>query len=187
MFVINLGDELFDEDTSTFIHPVSKELHLEHSLLSISKWEAEWEIPFFNTDKTPEQSLSYIKCCILDNDFDESLLDTLSDKNILDFNTYISKDMTAKKIVNLRSSLYKKGKNRQPASQKSLTSEDIYYSMIQFHVWKECEEWPLQRLLSLLQLCSLRSNSTGEMSKSDQAKFYMEENARRKAKYHTKG
>lgn len=187
MFVINLGDELFDEETNTFLHPVGKKLHLEHSLLSISKWEAEWEIPFLNTDKTSEQSLSYIKCCVLDDDFDELLLNTLSDKNILDFNAYLSKGMTAKKIIDLRSSLSQKRKSRRPASQKALTSEDIYYSMIQFHVWKECEEWPLQRLLSLLQLCSLKSNSTGEMSKSDQAKFYREENARRKAKYHTNG
>ena len=54
--------EQFNEVTNEFITTKEQTLTLEHSLISISKWESKWCKPFFSKEaKTPEETIDYIK------------------------------------------------------------------------------------------------------------------------------
>lgn len=186
MIELTLSKEGYDETTNRFIKIPVSTITLEHSLVSLSKWESIWEVPFFNTELTPEQTISYIESCII-GDYNPDDLQYLSNENIETFSKYIERSMTAKKFYDLRESLHTKPKGKSKSSkQKITTSEDLYYNMIQFHIWKECETWPLNRLFALIRVCANRNNNE-TMSKKDTAAFYREENARRLAKYHSKG
>lgn len=181
MFILKLTNEEYNSETREFLDTEVATLHLEHSLVALSKWESKWHLPFIDTNKTPEQTISYIECCILDKDYDPEVLKYLSEKNFKDFNEYIQDPMTAKKI-------YTYGSTKSTRQNHSVvTAEDFYYSMIKFHIYKECETWHLQRLLSLIQVFSVRNDPNNKMSKKDLASFNREENARRRAKYNSKG
>jgi hypothetical protein len=184
MFIMHINREGYDDATSRFTDIPICDLKLEHSLLSLSKWESIWEVPFFSTDLNSEQTLSYIEQCIL-NDYDPDNLKYMSQKNLEDFSKYIERPMTAKKFYDLRAAIGKKNSNIKSKSSIT-TSEDLYYDMITFHIWKECETWPLPRLLALIQVFANRNNNQ-TMSKKDLATFYREENERRLAKYNSKG
>lgn len=184
MFIMHITREGYDDATNKFTDIPICDLELEHSLLSLSKWESIWEVPFISTELTSEQTLSYIEQCIL-NDYDPSNLKYMSQKNLEDFSEYIQRPMTAKKFYDLRASIGKKSSTAKKNSPIT-TSEDLYYDMITFHIWKECERWPLPRLLALIKVFANRNNNQ-TMSKKDTATFYREENARRLAKYHSKG
>ena len=57
------GGELFDEKAERFIKVKPQTLQLEHSLVSISKWEAKWKKPYLNprNPMTYEETIDYIR------------------------------------------------------------------------------------------------------------------------------
>ena len=57
------GSEMYDEEKNEFYTENSTDLILEHSLLSISKWESKWHKPFLvNDTKSVDEMIDYIRC-----------------------------------------------------------------------------------------------------------------------------
>jgi len=170
--------EAFDEAKQEFTTQGGIELHLEHSLLSLSKWESIHEKPFLEkTSKTPEEILSYIRCMLLGEIPREEILQQLSEENVEQINVYINRKMSATWFSDLGA----------PQSREIITSELIYYWMTVFHIPFECETWHLNRLFTLIRICNVKQSKPQKMSRAEIAKRNRELNAQRKAQLGTKG
>lgn len=180
--VIN-GREDFDEETSTFLYPDKVTIELEHSLVSLSKWEYIHEIPFLSgNEKTIEQVLSYISCMIInDVDFD-SIVDDLTQAHVDEIHKYMDSKHTATWFSD----------NTNRPSTQVITSELIYYWMNISGIEKSYETWHLNNLFTLLRVHSshnAKQNSAGKKTRmgSDEMARRREENARRMSEYGSKG
>lgn len=169
--------ELFDELKQEFITTKEYKLTLEHSLVSLSKWEAMYCKPFLSKDeKTFEESIDYIKCMCMTQNVDDSIFQLLTTDNISEINAYIEAPMTA--------TWYK----RESSSQgRVVTSELIYYWMITLNIPFECQKWHLNRLLTLINVCNLENQPKKKMSKKEVYSRNAAINAARKAKMNSKG
>ena len=151
------GGELLNEKTNEFITMNPQILQLEHSLISISKWEAKWKKPFLSkTEKTNEESRDYIRCMTLNN-VDSNTYVFLTKNNVEEINAYMTNPMTATTI------------NDRGASKKSnetITSELIYYWMIAANIPMECQKWHINRLLMLIRVCGAKNAPEKKMSRS---------------------
>lgn len=150
--------DLWNEENEKFIH-IDKEItiNLEHSLISISKWEQIWKKPFLTKDQlTQEQTLSYIKCMCLNNIEDDKYYKALTPDNIKTINEYLQDPMTA---TFFNEQEKKKEKNR------IITNELIYYWMISYNIPKECEKWHINRLLTLIKVCGAELEAQEKRSK----------------------
>lgn len=164
--------ENYNETTNTFTTTKPQTICLEHSLVSISKWESKWNTPFLSkSHKTTEQALDYIKCMAVGQVIDDSTLNRLTKEHMLQINDYIEAEMTATKIRN---------ENNKSASREIITSEVIYYWMIAHNIPFECEKWHLNRLLTLINVCNVKNSPPKKMSKSEIARRNAELNAARK-------
>lgn len=172
------GEE-WDEANEQFVYTDEVHLVLEHSLLSISKWESKWEKPFFSRkDKTLEEALDYIRCMTITKNVKPETYYLLSEENLNDINNYIQKKMTATTFSNL---------GHRP-SREIVTSEIIYYQMVTLGIPFECEKWHINRLLTLIKVCSIKNNPKKKrIGKHELASRNRALNAARKAKLHTHG
>lgn len=171
--------ELWDEKTNQFIDIKEQTLQLEHSLISISKWESKWCKSFISTrDKTYEETIDYIRCMTLTEDVDPIVYTTLSRKNIEKINAYIEAPMTATHFYN--------DKNGS-MSREQVTSELIYYWMITAQIPFECQEWHINRLFTLLRVCNVKNAPPKKMSKGDIMRRNAALNAQRRQQLNTKG
>ena len=131
--------ELYDEVNNKFVYLPSRELILEHSLVSISKWESKWHKSFLNTDdKSFDEVMDYIKCMCVEELEDENDLYRLSEENISDINAYIQDSMTATTFSDFSD-------NKNTKSREIITSEIIYYWMIANNIPFECQYWHLNK------------------------------------------
>lgn len=162
-------------------------LQLEHSLLSISKWESKWHKNFIGNDKlTPEQSIDYIKCMTVNPKVNPKIYSILTKENMKEIADYIGNPMTATTVKQHADGVRRYGRFKD----ENLTSELLYYYMITFGVPFECEKWHLNRLITLLKVCSVKETqgSRGnKMSSGQIAKQYAQLNAARRAANKTKG
>lgn len=174
------GDEVFNEETSEFSTVGDFVLHLEHSLLSLSKWESKFEKPFLGTEtKSPEELLWYIRMMILNQEVPEDIWNRLSKRNIEEINAYIESKQTA--------TTFGKLPETRRGRQEVITSELIYYWMVAFTIPFECESWHLNRLFSLIRICNIKQQKPTKMSRGEIARRNRELNAERRAKYNTSG
>ncbi|MFI3115561.1 MAG: hypothetical protein R3Y12_05425 [Clostridia bacterium] len=151
--------ELWDEKSQEFIEKKEQYLQLEHSLVSLSKWEAKWCKPFLgNTEKTSVEILDYIRCMTITQNIPIDVYDRLTKKNVADINDYIEAKMTATFFNN------EKNKSR---NSEIITSELIYYWMICHNIPFECQKWHLKRLLTLIQVCNIKNQPPKKRSKND--------------------
>lgn len=176
-------NDFWDEKKEQFVYvPPQREqtLQLEHSLLSLSKWESTWCKPFFSKEeKTNEEVIDYVKCMTITNNIDASVYYRLTDANIKAINDYVAAPMTATTVNNPT--------NRNRGRREIITSELIYYWMIAFNIPFECQKWHINRLLTLIQVCEAKNAPSTKMNKRDLASKYASLNAARKKKYGTKG
>lgn len=150
--------DVFDESISTFITVKPQTLKLEHSLLSLSKWESKWKKYFIgNKDKTPEEVADYIRCMTV-NTVDQILYGFLSEDDVRSIKDYIDDPMTATTIG--------KAPNERP-SRSIITSELIYYWMISYNIPVEFERWHLNRLLTLIKVCNIKNSPPKKMSRKE--------------------
>jgi len=173
------GDEVFDEESQQFDVRGGVTLYLEHSLISLSKWEAKFEKPFLSTDEmTDEESLEYIKCMTITRNVPDEVYDDLSKDNLAEIQQYIGAKMTATWFS-----------DKTPKSRRGevITSELIYYWMTVFNIWLDCEKWHLARLFALIQICNNKQEKPKKMSRSELAQRNRELNAKRKAELGTRG
>lgn len=170
--------ELFNDQTNEFINVKEHSLVLEHSLVSISKWEAKWNKPFLS--KTPmshAESVDYIRCMTMTQNIDPNVYLGVTNKIIDQVAAYIDSPMTATTF---------RADNQSRKSSKIVTSEVIYYWMIALNIPFECQRWHLNRLLTLIKVCNAES-SPKKMSQKDIYKQNKALNAARKKKLNTKG
>lgn len=173
------GDELFDEETNTFEMVDSVVLDLEHSLLSLSKWESKYEKAFLApTEKTPEEVLNYLKMMIVSPNVDPDVLNKCSQANIDEIQAYIDSTQSATTFGQMP-------ERRGPG--ETITSELIYYWMVSFNIPFECQEWHLNRLFALVRICNIKNSKQKKMPRHEVAQRNRELNARRKAELGTTG
>jgi len=171
--------ELYNRNLGIFIPVKATTLVLEYSLVAISKWESKWEIPYLSkTKKTDEQVLDLIRFMTLTKHVDPNVYEVLTDQNFRDILEYIEKPQTATTISERHN---KKGK------EETLTSEVIYYYMIAQNIPKEFEKWPLNRLITLIRVCSIKNAPPKKRGRKETLDHYKALNEARRKKYHTKG
>ena len=170
--------EFFDEKTQTFFSTKEQTLQLEHSLVSLSKWESKWCKPFLSKQqKTLAETIDYIKCMTITQNVDPNVYNCLSHSNIQDINGYIDAPMTA--------TTFNEAQNSSP--KEVITSELIYYWMISLNIPMECQRWHINRLLTLIRVCSIKNAPPKKMGKKATAARYAELNAARRKQLNTKG
>lgn len=171
--------ELWDEERAEFVSVKEQTLQLEHSLVSLSKWESKWKKPFLTKeDKTPEETIDYIRCMTLTPNVKPEVYKCLTHDNVTKINNYISDPMTAT-TINMHG-LSKGGK-------EIVTSELVYYWMVALNIPFECQKWHLNRLITLIQVCNVKNTPPKKMSKRDIMSRNAALNAARRKKYNSKG
>lgn len=175
--IIVPGREFFDEDKNEFVTTKPTKLTLEHSLISLSKWESKWEKPFLSSDKTVPETIDYIRCMTLTQNVDPLIYNALNNENVQAVIKYIESPMTATKVKS----------QKHARNSETVTAELIYYWMIALNIPFECQKWHLNKLLTLIEVCSIKNQPQKKMSKSEILRSNRELNAARRAKYKTKG
>lgn len=173
-----VGEELWDERKEEFFVTEDKTLKLEHSLVSLSKWESKWCKPFLEGEKTTEETIDYIRCMTLTQNVDPELYNHLTDDNIQRVNEYIDAPMTA--------TWFRKEEGKAP-SKEIITAELVYYWMIANNIPFDCQKWHLNRLLTLIKVCSEKSQPAKKMSPKDVMARQAALNAQRRKKLNSKG
>lgn len=178
--VVIPAGEFYSEETGEFFTTKETVLRLEHSLLSISKWESEWKKPFLDRtkDKTYEESISYIKCMTLSQNVDPNVYYAISPKLMSEINDYIADTRSATTINN---------RGPMSADKSVVTSELVYYWMAANNIPIECQKWHFSRLYMLLQIFSIKQGKEQKMSRHDVMAQNRALNAARKKAMKTKG
>lgn len=180
MFYLEIPEtDLFNEKNGEIFTIKKQTLELEHSLKSLAKWESIWKKPFFSKEEmTIEQTLSYIKCMTITPRVNDLVYThCIKAKDIEAIMLYIKDPMTATTF----------SKSSQPPSREIITAEIIYYWMIQANVPFECEKWHLERLMTLLEVCSRKNAPPKKMNKKELANRNRSLNAARRAKTGSRG
>lgn len=169
--------EYIDDDGASFVTIKGYELQMEHSLLSISKWEAKWQKPFLSEDeKTTEEFLDYFRCMTLNKNVPDYIYMTIPSDDVKRILDYIKSSQTATTITS------RKPPGTGAFNNEIVTSELIYYWMVEHGIPFECEKWHLNRLLTLIQVCNVKRSGGDKMNKNDLASYYRSVNAARRAK-----
>lgn len=171
--------ELFDEQTNEFVVVKGQKLQLEHSLVSISKWESKWNKVFLDKQpKTVEETIDYIKCMTLTPNVSPLVYKCVTNANIQEINKYIEAPMTA---------TYFSENQKGRGSREKVTSELIYYWMIALQIPFECQKWHLNRLLTLIRICNIKNAPPKKMSKRQIMSRNAALNAARRKQYNSTG
>ena len=179
MLVLTVPEtELYNEEASTFVTEPEVVLELEHSLSSLSKWESEWEKPFLGpTPKTEAETVGYIKAMTL-SDFPPEVFSRLTNVHLDLVNAYINSKQTA--------TWFAENPNQKP-SREVVTTELIYFWMISLNIPFECQNWHLNRLLTLIKVCNEKNAPKKKMSTSQIAARNRQLNEQRRASQGTRG
>ena len=177
--VVPISPEGWDEEKQQFVEPSVKVLTLEHSLVSLSKWESKWCKAFLSKkEKTAEETLDYIKCMTITQNVNPEVYDHLTAENIKQVDDYINAPMTATHISD----------NRQAKkSNEVVTSELIYYWMISLGIPDRFEKWHLNRLLTLIKVCNAKNAPPRKSSKRDIMSRNAALNAARRQQLNSRG
>ena len=171
--------EQWDEINEQFINTKEQKLSLEHSLVSLSKWEAKWCKPFFSKqEKTQEQIIDYVRCMTITQNVNPEIYKYLSRDNLKQINDYIDAPMTATWFSEDKN---KKGNNNQ------ITSEIIYYWMIAFNIPFECQKWHLNKLMTLIRVCDIKNQPPKKRSQKEIMNRNAALNAARRKRLNSKG
>jgi hypothetical protein len=170
--------ERWDQVHNEFIYSKESTITLEHSLVSISKWESKWKKPWLSRDsKTIEEFIDYVKCMTITQNVKPEVYYNLSPDNIKEIDEYINDSMTATTFS-----------DKSHGGREIITSEIIYYWMISLNIPFECQKWHLNRLLTLVHVCSIKeAGDQKKMSKNEIMSRNRALNAQRRAKAHSKG
>jgi hypothetical protein len=179
--IIIPDSELFNENTQEFFTVKGQTITLEHSLLSLSKWESKWHKPFLNNkDLTPNEVLDYIRCMTLTKNVDPQLYLSIPEEVYSKIQKYMDDTMTATWFDDKKSSTSK-------SQREIVTSEIIYYWMITLGIPLECEKWHINRLLTLIKVCQIKNTPGKKMSRREILSQNHLINEQRKHQLHTKG
>lgn len=171
--------ELWDEQKEEFVYTKEQTLQLEHSLVSLSKWESKWHKSFIATqNKTLEEILDYIRCMTVTQNVSDDAYSRLTEANIEEVYAYINNPMTATTFSD---------ETRKKSKREIITSELIYYWMIAQNIPFECQKWHLNRLLTLIRVCNVKNEPPKKSKNKDIMRRYAELNAANRKKFNSKG
>lgn len=177
--IIIEGDEVYNEETNTFETFNDVAIDLEHSLLSLSKWESKYQKPFLSVgEKTPEEIFGYLKAMVVTPNVDLDVLYRCSQKDIDKIQEYIDSSQSATTFGMMP-------ERRGPG--EVITSELIYYWIVSFNIPFDCENWHLNRLFSLIRICNIKNSKPKKMSRNEMATRNQALNAKRRAELNTTG
>lgn len=161
MLVLEIPErEYFDSVKQEFVYLKKQKLVLEHSLLSVSRWEAKWKKPFLSNErKSYEESIDYIRCMSLSNDVSDSVVYGVDEKTLNKVSDYIEDSMTA--------TWFNDSRQKKSSRGQVVTSELIYYWMVAFQIPFEAQKWHLNRLLTLIRICEIKNAPPKKMKKKD--------------------
>lgn len=179
MLVLQVGGtEIFDEETSTFSVVDSITVEMEHSLVSLSKWESKYKKPFLGeAEKSSEETLDYIRLMVCSS-HESDVVDAMTAENFQTIIDYIKSPETATTFHNLP---------KPKRMAETVTSEIIYFWMVSYQLPIDAEKWNLNRLFALIQVCSIKNSDPKKMSRQEIANRNRELNAQRRAQYGTSG
>ena len=176
--IIVPATEQWDEIKQEFVYTKETTLQLEHSLVSLSKWESKWCKPFLSKeDMTAEETIDYIRCMTITQNINPEVYTCLSDENITQVRDYIQAPMTA--------TFFRK--ENGPPSREIITSELIYYWMIALNIPFECQKWHLNRLLTLIRVCNIKNQPAKRRSQREIMEYNTSLNEARRKKLNSKG
>lgn len=171
--------EFFDDNTNTFFTIAGKTLCLEHSLVSLKKWESKWKKPFMHSDNiTEEEMLDYIKCMTISQNVDPLTYMLLTEEHYKQISDYINDPMTA---------TWFSDKSKSKRNGRIVTAELLYCWMFNLNIPLECQKWHLNQLITLIRVCNEENAPKKKMSKRDVAARNMSLNAARRKAMGTKG
>jgi hypothetical protein len=171
--------ELWDELKQEFVSRDEQTLELEHSLVSISKWESRWCKAFLGRgEKTDEEIRDYIRCMTLTPNVDSELYNYLTNENYSQINEYIQAPMTATTF---------RDEKQSRGGPKVITAEVIYSWMFSLQIPMECQYWHLNKLITQVRACSVLNQSPKKMSKRDIMSQNAALNAARRQQLNSKG
>lgn len=173
------GKRFFNPNNNEIITIKEQEIQLEHSLVSISKWEQKWHKPFLGTaDKTADEFADYVRCMCMTQNVDPLVFQYMSEANRKEIDEYIADPMTATTF----------SEKKTGGSKEILTNEIIYWQMITLGIPVEFQKWHLNRLLTLIKVCSIKNNpNQKKMSRSEIMQRNRELNKARRAANHSAG
>lgn len=176
---IPLSPEGWDEVKQEFVEPKTKTIQLEHSLVSLAKWESKWCKAFLSKrEKTPEETLDYIRCMTITQNVHPDVYNHLTQENINQIHDYIDAPMTAVYFPK------EEGKGR---SRETVTAELIYYWMISLNIPQDYQKWHLNRLINLIRVCSMKNAPPKKMSGRERARYYSQLNDARRKELNSRG
>lgn len=173
--------KLWDESREQFISIPETTFKIEHSLVSISKWEAIWKKQFLNKEHSSKELVSYIECMCITQNIPSYLFSCLPQAAIREITEYISDPMSATTITPMPA------RGPKGAPPPPPTSEVLYFYMFSYNIPKECEKWHINRLIKLIEVFNEMNKPNQKMGANDTAKLYRDLNNQRRAKLHTKG
>lgn len=172
--------EYFDDARQEFITVAGQTVLLEHSLRSLAKWEARWNKPFLSkSEKTRAETIDYVRCMSVTPVEDPSIFETLTDASLAKISQYINSPMTATTFSD-------RNQSKRP-SREIITAELIYYWMVALQIPFECQDWHLNRLLTLIHVCEIKNQPKKKMNQREAASERTRLNRARKAKLGTTG
>ena len=182
MFLVEYPNlEFYNEETQRFVYTEGASFQIEHSLISLSKWESKWHKPFLdNKEKTREELLDYIRCMTLTKNVAPSTYQNIPDYVLRDINSYIEDPMTATWFS-------KDTRKNKLRSHEVITAEIIYYWMVSYNIPFECQKWHLNRLLTLIRVCSIKNAPDKKMSRKDIFRNNARLNAARRKALNSRG
>lgn len=173
------GTDSFDESTDKFVTVGGSVLQLEHSLVSLSKWEAKYEKPFLGKDeKTGEEVLDYVRFMAIDRETPEEIFLQLDERNLKAINAYINAKQSA---------TWFSDQPGAPKTREVITSELIYYWLTVFNIPWEAQHWHLNRLFTLIRVCNIKSAKPTKMGRAEAARRQRELNQQRRAQLGSRG
>lgn len=173
--------QLYDEAKNEFIYEKGQTLQLEHSLVSLSKWESKWCKPFLGKGKlSHEETIDYIRCMTITQNVDPEIYGRLTSDNIEAVEKYIEAPMTATWFP-------QEGKGKGKNSGETITNELIYYWMVALNIPLECQKWHLNRLFTLIKVCNAKNKPAKKMSKQEVLSQQRALNEARRKKLNSKG
>lgn len=171
--------ELWDEYNQRFILVKKQTLFLEHSLISLSRWESNWEKPFLkrNDKKTLVETIDYVRCMTVNNNVDPNVYRVLTADNINAINAYVNAKKTATIVY----------EDKHRSTGETVTSELIYYWMVSLGIPFECQKWHLNRLLTLIRVCNVKNSPGKKMGRNALLNRYASLNKKRREAMHSNG
>lgn len=181
MLTIVIPDqELFNDVTQEFVDIKGRDLRLEHSLVSLSKWESLFHKPFLTAEeKTHSESINYIKCMTVTQHVPDSAYKAITPENMAQVVRYIENPMTA--------TTFNQEEQKKTINREVITAEIIYYWMVALQIPMECQKWHLNRLLTLINVCNIKNKPHQKMSRAQLLARNKAINAERLAKMNTSG